>query len=216
MPPSASGPPPPTASRIPISVVYRRDSFHRDATNPLYVYGYGSYGYALPVGFGATRLSLLDRGLVIAYAHIRGGGEMGDAWHDAGKMQLKSTTFTDFIACIEHLTARRASAFRAASPSKAAAPEASSWGPSPTSAPTFPRVVLLPRPLRRRHEHHARRHPVPSPSPSTRNGAIPNEPEAFATMRSYSPYDNLVEDPLPRHARQNQPQRLAGHVLGTR
>ena len=91
---------------IPVSIVYRRDSFHRDATNPLYIYGYGSYGYALPVGFSPTRLSLLDRGVVMAYAHIRGGGELGDAWHDAGKMQLKRNTFTDFIAATEALTTR--------------------------------------------------------------------------------------------------------------
>ena len=92
--------------QIPVSLVYRRDKFKQDATNPLYLYGYGSYGYALPVGFGATRLSLLDRGLVMAYAHIRGGGELGDAWHDAGKMRLKRNTFTDFIAITEQLTAQ--------------------------------------------------------------------------------------------------------------
>ena len=72
--------------KVPVSIVYRRDRFRRIAINPLYVYGYGSYGYPLPVGFSPTRLSLLDRGVVMAYAHIRGGGEMGDAWHDAGKM----------------------------------------------------------------------------------------------------------------------------------
>ena len=92
--------------KVPVSLVYKRESFRRDATSPLYVYGYGSYGYALPVGFSPTRLSLLDRGVVLAYAHIRGGGELGDAWHDAGKMAAKMTTFTDFIAAVEHLTAR--------------------------------------------------------------------------------------------------------------
>lgn len=84
--------------RIPVSLVYSRDRFHRDAANPLYIYGYGSYGYSLPVGFSPTRLALLDRGFVLAYAHIRGGGELGDQWHDAGKMRHKLNTFTDFIA----------------------------------------------------------------------------------------------------------------------
>jgi len=65
--------------RVPVSIVYRRDQFRRDGSAPLYVYGYGSYGYALPLGFSAVRLSLLDRGVVMAYAHIRGGGELGDA-----------------------------------------------------------------------------------------------------------------------------------------
>ena len=73
--------------------------------NPLYVYGYGSYGYSLPLGFNSNRLSLLDRGVVIAYAHIRGGGDLGKPWHDAGKMLVKRNTFTDFIATVEHLTA---------------------------------------------------------------------------------------------------------------
>jgi oligopeptidase B len=75
-------------------------------TNPLYVYGYGSYGYSLPLGFSSNRLSLLDRGVVMAYAHIRGGGDLGEPWHDAGKMLVKRNTFTDFIACVEHLTAQ--------------------------------------------------------------------------------------------------------------
>ena len=79
--------------RVPVSVVYRRDRFKCDGKNPLYLYGYGSYGYALPIGFSASRLSLLDRGVVIAFAHIRGGGEMGDSWHDAGKMMVKRNTF---------------------------------------------------------------------------------------------------------------------------
>ncbi len=87
--------------KVPVSLVYRRDSFKRDASNPLYVYGYGSYGYPLPVGFSPARLSLLDRGVVLAYAHIRGGGDLGDAWHDAGKMMVKRNTFTDFIAVAE-------------------------------------------------------------------------------------------------------------------
>ena len=83
--------------RVPVSVVYRRDSFKRDSINPLYVYGYGSYGYSLPMGFSTSRLAMLDRGMVVAYAHVRGGGELGDPWHDAGKMMQKRNTFTDFI-----------------------------------------------------------------------------------------------------------------------
>jgi oligopeptidase B len=74
-------------------------------SNPLYVYGYGSYGYSLPLGFSGNRLSLLDRGVVMAYAHIRGGGDLGKPWHDNGKMLHKRNTFTDFIAVVEHLTA---------------------------------------------------------------------------------------------------------------
>src|SRR5208337_2112411 len=93
----------PDGAAVPISIVYRKD--RRTQSNPLYVYGYGSYGYSLPLGFSSNRLSLLDRGVVMAYAHVRGGGDLGKPWHDAGKMLLKRNTFTDFIAAIEHLTA---------------------------------------------------------------------------------------------------------------
>ena len=91
---------------IPISVVRRRDT-RRDGNAPLLLYGYGSYGISLPVSFSSNRLSLLDRGLVYAIAHIRGGGELGKPWHDAGRMHQKMNTFTDFITCAEHLMAGR-------------------------------------------------------------------------------------------------------------
>lgn len=92
-------------TRVPISVVRRRDT-ETDGRAPLYLLGYGSYGYPYPVTFVSQRLSLLDRGFVIALAHIRGGGEMGKPWHDAGRMARKMNTFTDFISCAEHLIER--------------------------------------------------------------------------------------------------------------
>ncbi len=91
---------------IPISVVYRKDT-PRDGTAPGLLYGYGSYGAAIPAGFNSNRLSLLDRGMVYAIAHVRGGGEMGKPWHDLGRMHNKLNTFTDFIACAEHLIVAR-------------------------------------------------------------------------------------------------------------
>jgi len=94
----------PDGVQIPVSIVYRKDK-REPGRNPLYVYGYGSYGYSLPLSFSSNRLSLLDRGMVLAYAHIRGGGDLGEPWHDAGKMLVKRNTFTDFIAAVEHLTA---------------------------------------------------------------------------------------------------------------
>ena len=93
-------------ARVPISVVYRRDT-QRDASAPLLLYGYGSYGISIPVGFSSNRLSLLDRGFVYAIAHIRGGGELGKPWHDAGRLRNKRNTFTDFIAAAEHLVTER-------------------------------------------------------------------------------------------------------------
>ena len=93
-------------ARVPISIVHRLD-IPRDSTAPLLLYGYGSYGISIPVGFSSNRLSLLDRGITYAIAHIRGGGELGKPWHDAGRLRHKRNTFTDFIAAAEHLVAER-------------------------------------------------------------------------------------------------------------
>jgi oligopeptidase B len=90
---------------VPISIVYRRD-FNRDGTQPLYLYGYGSYGASLDPGFSTNRLSLLDRGFVYAIAHIRGGSELGRHWYESGKFLQKKNTFLDFVACAEHLIAK--------------------------------------------------------------------------------------------------------------
>jgi oligopeptidase B len=95
----------PDGVRVPVSVVYRRPEA-RDGTRPLLLNGYGAYGYPLPVTFSSNRLSLLDRGVVFAMAHVRGGGEMGKRWHDDGRLARKRNTFTDFIAVAEHLVAR--------------------------------------------------------------------------------------------------------------
>jgi oligopeptidase B len=93
-------------TRVPISIVCRRD-MPRDGSAPLLLYGYGSYGISVPVNFSSNRLSLLDRGVAYGVAHIRGGGELGKPWHDAGRMKQKRNTFTDFIAAAEHLIAQR-------------------------------------------------------------------------------------------------------------
>jgi oligopeptidase B len=94
------------ATRVPISLVYRRDT-PRDGSAPLLLYGYGSYGLSMPVIFNSNRLSLLNRGVIYAVAHIRGGGELGKPWHDAGRLRHKRNTFHDFIASAEHLIAER-------------------------------------------------------------------------------------------------------------
>jgi oligopeptidase B len=96
----------PEGTRVPLSMVHRRDT-PLDGSAPLLLYGYGSYGISVPVNFSSNRLSLLDRGVIYAVAHIRGGGELGKPWHDAGRMKNKSNTFTDFIAAAEHLIAQR-------------------------------------------------------------------------------------------------------------
>lgn len=91
--------------KIPITVLHLKGA-KRDGKGAMYLTGYGSYGYAYDIGFNSNVFSLVDRGVVAAVAHIRGGGEMGKAWHDDGRMMHKKNTFTDFIACAEHLVSQ--------------------------------------------------------------------------------------------------------------
>ncbi len=89
--------------RVPISLVWRRDMVEQGSPAPMELYGYGSYEASMDPGFSIPRLSLLDRGVVFAIAHVRGGGELGRGWYDDGKMLAKRNTFTDFVAAAEHL-----------------------------------------------------------------------------------------------------------------
>jgi len=181
--------------QVPVSLVYRRDRFARDATNPLYIYGYGSYGYALPINFSGARLSLLDRGLVLAYAHIRGGGEMGDPWHDAGKMMHKLTTFTDFTSAVEQLTAQGYG-----DPARVAIEGGSAggllMGAVVNQRPELFRAVLSHVPF-----VDVMNTMLDATLPLTvaeyEEWGNPNEPDAFAYMLAYSPYENLKPGPYP-------------------
>ncbi len=181
--------------RVPVSLVYRRDQFRKDATNPVHLYGYGSYGYALPIGFSATRLALLDRGFVMAYAHIRGGGDLGDAWHDAGKMMEKRNTFTDFIAAGEALIAQKYGA-----PDKLVIEGGSAggllMGAVANLRPDLFRIVLSHVPF-----VDVMNTMLDASLPLTvaeyEEWGNPNEEPAFTYMRSYSPYDNLQPGSYP-------------------
>jgi oligopeptidase B len=93
-------------TKIPISIMFKKGT-PRDGSAPLLLGGYGSYGMAMPITFNSNRLTLLDRGMVTAFAHVRGGGDMGKIWHEEGRMMVKKNTFTDFIAAAEHLIAER-------------------------------------------------------------------------------------------------------------
>jgi oligopeptidase B len=96
----------PDGTAVPVSLVYRKDT-PRDGSAPLVLYGYGSYGISMDPSFVANRLSLLDRGFIFAIGHIRGGADMGRSWYEDGKLLKKKNTFTDFIACAEHLVAQK-------------------------------------------------------------------------------------------------------------
>jgi oligopeptidase B len=88
--------------QIPMTIVYKKD-LKKDGNNPTLLYGYGSYGSVIDADFNSQRLSLLDRGFVFAIGHIRGGSDLGRAWYESGRMLNKKNSFTDFIACAEHL-----------------------------------------------------------------------------------------------------------------
>lgn len=92
-------------AQVPVSLVYRKD-LRRSGPQPVLLIGYGAYGYPAEVNFQPTLLTLLDRGVVVARAHIRGGSDLGKTWHDDGRMLKKRNTFTDFIAVADFLVAR--------------------------------------------------------------------------------------------------------------
>jgi oligopeptidase B len=192
----------PDGIAVPISIVYRKDkrpvapvsrpAVVRDsspALNPLYVYGYGSYGYSLPLGFSSNRLSLLDRGVVMAYAHIRGGGDLGQPWHDAGKMLVKRNTFTDFISTVEHLTAAGYG-----DPNRVAIEGGSAggllMGAVANMRPEILRAVLSHVPFVDVMNTMLDAS-LPLTVPEYEEWGDPNQEEYFRYMLSYSPYDNL-------------------------
>jgi oligopeptidase B len=184
----------PDGTKIPVSIVYRQDK-KGEGANPLYIYGYGSYGYALPVGFNSNRLSLLDRGFVLAYAHIRGGGDMGKPWHDAGRLMNKMNTFTDFIAVTEHLIAHGYG-----DPRRVAMEGGSAggllMGAVANLRPDLYRAVLSHVPFV--DVMNTMLDPtLPLTIAEYEEWGDPNQPEAFAYMLQYSPYDNLGRKEYP-------------------
>jgi oligopeptidase B len=175
-------------TQVPVSLVYRAD-IRTKGQGPLHVYGYGSYGYALPLGFNGNRLSLLDRGFVLAYAHIRGGGDLGKPWHDAGRLQQKETTFTDFIAVTEHLLAEGYG-----EPGRVAIQGGSAggllMGAVVNLRPDLFRAVVSQVPFVDVMNTMLDA-TLPLTVPEYEEWGNPNEKAAFETMLRYSPYDNL-------------------------
>jgi len=179
---------------VPVSLVWRKD--RREAgKNPLWIYGYGAYGYSLPLGFSSSRLSLLDRGFVLAYAHVRGGGDMGKAWHDDGRLMKKKNTFTDFIAVTEHLVAEGWGA-----KDRVAAEGGSAggllMGAIANLRPDLYRAIVSHVPFV--DVMNTMLDPtLPLTVPEYEEWGNPNEKTAFEYMLSYSPYDNLAAKEYP-------------------
>jgi oligopeptidase B len=179
---------------VPVSLVWRKDQ-REPGKNPLWIYGYGAYGYSLPMGFSSSRLSLLDRGLVLAYAHVRGGGDMGKAWHDDGRLMKKRNTFTDFIAVTEHLVAQGYGA-----KDRVAAEGGSAggllMGAIANLRPDLYRAIISHVPFV--DVMSTMLDPtLPLTVPEYEEWGNPNDKAAFEFMLSYSPYDNLEAKEYP-------------------
>ncbi len=181
-------------TRVPISLVHKK-GLKLDGQNPTLLYGYGSYGYASEASFDTKRFSLIDRGFVYAIAHIRGGSEMGRAWYDNGRLMHKKNTFLDFIAAAEFLIADGIT-----SPERLGMMGGSAGGLLVTAVANmrpdlFKAVVAL---VPFTNVITAMLDPtLPLTLPEYDQWGNPNEPEPFAYMRSYSPYDNIEAKAYP-------------------
>lgn len=180
--------------RIPISVVRHRTTAV-DGTAPLLVYAYGAYEAPMPAGFSIPRLSLLDRGVVFAIAHVRGGGEMGKGWHEDGKLAAKVNTFTDLVAAVDHLTAAGFGdpsrvAIRGASAGGLTVGAALSMAPDRFAAVVaeVPFVDVVNTMLDAS---------LPLTVTEWEEWGDPNDAEQYTWLAGYSPYENIPESPLP-------------------
>jgi oligopeptidase B len=180
---------------VPMSVVHRA-STPLDGTAPGLLYGYGAYGISVDPWFSVARLSLLDRGFVFAIAHVRGGSEMGRGWYDDGKLEHKEHTFTDFVACAEHLVREKLVA-----PDRLAAEGGSAGGMLIGAV-----ANLAPDRFRALHAQV----PFVDPLTTTLDPSLPltvgeweewgnalDDPTAYRRMRGYAPYDNVTARDYP-------------------
>lgn len=179
---------------VPVSLVWRRDR-RSDGPAPLWLEGYGAYGMPNDVYFSSGRLSLLDRGVIYAVAHVRGGGDLGQAWHDAGKMANKMNTFTDFIDVAEGLIARGHTA-----PEKLAIEGGSAggllMGVVANLRPDLFRVVVSEVPFVDTLSTMLDAS-LPLTVGEYEEWGNPNRREQYGWIRAYSPYDNLAAQAYP-------------------
>ncbi|MCB0792397.1 MAG: S9 family peptidase [Flavobacteriales bacterium] len=184
----------PDGVRVPISLVRRKD-VAVDGRAPLLLYGYGSYGISVEPTFSIARLSLLDRGFIYAIAHVRGGEELGRSWYETGRMEHKQNTFTDFIACAEHLIERKY-----ADPRRLFCMGGSAggllvgvvvnmrpdlWNAAVAEVPFVDVVTTM------------LDESIPLTTGEFDEWGDPKDAEVFARMLSYSPYDNVHDARYP-------------------
>jgi oligopeptidase B len=181
-------------TKIPMSVVYRK-GVKLDGSAPLLLYAYGSYGYSVPPTFSSSRLSLLDRGVIYVIAHIRGGGELGEEWRQAGRMMNKMNTFTDFIACGDHLVKSKYTS------SDRLVIQGGSAGGLLMGAVSNMRPDLFKAVVAQVPFVDVLNTMLDASLPLTTSEYIewgnPNEKPAFEYMKQYSPYDNVGKKDYP-------------------
>jgi oligopeptidase B len=179
---------------VPVSLVYRKPLV-RDGRRPMLLYAYGSYGISTDPSFSSANLSLLDRGVVYAIAHIRGGQEMGRAWYDQGKLLNKRNTFTDFVAVAEHLARERYT-----SPERLAIRGGSAggllMGAVVNMRPDLFRAVVADVPFVDVINTMLDAS-IPLTTAEWLQWGNPSQPEYYAYMKSYSPYDNVERRAYP-------------------
>ena len=182
-------------TRVPISIVHHKDVV-LDGSAPALLYGYGSYEISMDPAFRITRLPLLDRGFVFAIAHVRGGGELGRAWYENGKLLAKRATFTDFVACARHLVERRYT-----STDRLAAQGASAggllMGAVANLAPDAFRAIQADVPFVDALTTILRPDLPLTVGEWEEWGNPLADPEVYAYMRSYSPYENVTAQAYP-------------------
>ena len=181
-------------TKIPMSVVYLR-TVKLDGSAPMLLYAYGSYGIPISPTFSASRLALLDRGVVYVIAHIRGGGELGEPWRDAGRMMQKMNTFTDFIACAEHMVKQKYTS------SDRLVIQGGSAGGLLMGAVTNMRPDLFKAVVAQVPFVDVLNTMLDASLPLTTSEYIewgnPNEKPAYDYMKKYSPYDNVHKANYP-------------------
>jgi len=181
-------------TRIPMSMVYRK-GVKLDGTAPLLLYAYGSYGISIPPSFSSSRLSLLDRGVIYVIAHIRGGGELGEEWRQAGRMMNKMNTFTDFIACGDSLVKNKYTS------SDRLVIQGGSAGGLLMGAVSNMRPDLFKAVVAQVPFVDVLNTMLDASLPLTTSEYIewgnPNEKPAFEYMKQYSPYDNVGKKNYP-------------------
>lgn len=180
--------------QIPISLVYKK-GIEKNGKAKTWLYGYGSYGISMDPVFSSNRLSLLDRGFIFAIAHIRGGGDMGRPWYDAGKLKLKMNTFLDFIACAEFLIREKYTSSQNLVISGGSA-GGLLMGAVANLRPELFKAMILDVPF-----VDALNTMLDSSLPLTvteyDEWGNPQDPEFFKTIRSYAPYENIRAQNYP-------------------